>query len=194
MRTGVLIVGVGGQGVLTLARILGEAALAAGLPVCVGQQHGMSQRGGSVEATVVIGAAVRSPFLGDGEANVLVALDPVEAARAAPRLAPGATVVLCRAGVALSSRPHDPYPGLDGLLSSLRARTPHVYAIDAEPLLEQAGAPRAIGALLLGRAAALAVWPVDRSVLEAALTRAYSPSQRLAGVAAFRLGLEANAA
>ncbi len=54
-RTKVLLVGVGGQGVLTAAQILGGAAHHAGLDVVVGQLHGMSQRGGSVECSVLIG-------------------------------------------------------------------------------------------------------------------------------------------
>lgn len=187
MRCALLVVGVGGQGVLTLAQIVGEAAMAAGLPVCVGQQHGMSQRGGSVEATVVLGARARTPFV--GEADVLIALEPLEALRAADRLSPRSAVVLSRAGVPLASRPDQPYPPLAELLAGVRARTARVYDLDAAALAAQAGSPRALGAVLLGAVAALGLLPLGPAALGAALSRG-SPSSR-GGIAAFHLGMEA---
>ena len=76
----VLVVGVGGQGTLTAARVLGEAAMAEGLPVRLGQLHGMSQRGGSVESTVLIGPG-RSAFLPRRGADVILGLEPLELLR-----------------------------------------------------------------------------------------------------------------
>ena len=178
-----LVVGVGGQGVLTLARIVGEAAMAAGLPVCVGQQHGMSQRGGSVEATVVLGDGARTPFVGLGEADILVAFEPLEALRAADRLSPGANVIVSRAGIPLASRPSAPYPDVPDLLASLRERTPHVHDLDATALAARAGSPRALGAVLLGALASLGALPIDTPTLEAALSRN--------AVLAFHFGMEA---
>ncbi len=186
-----LIVGVGGQGVLTVARLLGEAAMAAGLPVCVGQQHGMSQRGGSVEATVVIGAAVRTPLVGPGEADLLVALEPLEALRAVDRLAPDAVVVVSHAGVPLASRPSEPYPALPGILDALRAGAPRVVDLDAAALARQAGSPRALGAVMLGAVARIDALPFDAPTLEATLLRGASAVQRPAALAAFRLGFGA---
>lgn len=81
----ILVVGVGGQGVLTAARAIGEAACRAGLDVRVGQLHGMSQRGGSVEATVCIGRGA-GHRIGPAQADVVLGLEPLEALRALPRM------------------------------------------------------------------------------------------------------------
>ena len=78
----VLCCGVGGQGVLSAARWLGDAAMLDDHEVRVGQLHGMSQRGGSVQATVLIGPG-HSSVIGPGEADVLVALEPLELGRTA---------------------------------------------------------------------------------------------------------------
>ena len=81
----ILFAGVGGQGVLSAGRWVGEAAHACGLPMVVGQIHGLSQRGGSVHAAVAIGGA-RDPEIPDGMADALVALEPMEGARALSKL------------------------------------------------------------------------------------------------------------
>ena len=82
-RLRILAVGVGGQGILLFSRVLGEACLAAGLQVAMSEVHGMAQRGGVVETNIVLG--LRSPLISEGEADVLVGLEPVETLRALPR-------------------------------------------------------------------------------------------------------------
>ncbi|MFH1130352.1 MAG: 2-oxoacid:acceptor oxidoreductase family protein, partial [Pseudomonadota bacterium] len=84
-RIKVLIVGVGGQGVLTAAKMLGDAALHAGFGVTVGQLHGMSQRGGSVEAGVLIGEG-ESSFIEEGAADIVLGFEPLEVLRALPKM------------------------------------------------------------------------------------------------------------
>ena len=81
----ILIVGVGGQGVLSAARHIGQAALDHGLEARIGQIHGLSQRGGSVESTVVLGPG-STGFVSMGQADVLLALEPLEALRALARV------------------------------------------------------------------------------------------------------------
>ena len=79
--TRLIVVAVGGQGNLLTSRVLGEAALLAGVPVRMSEIHGMAQRGGVVESAMVFGKAV-SPVISDGEADVLVGFEPVETLRA----------------------------------------------------------------------------------------------------------------
>ena len=75
-----LVVGVGGQGVLTAAQVLARAAHSVGHPVAVGQLHGMSQRGGSVECTVRLGDVHTSYLVGD-TADVVLGFEPLETLR-----------------------------------------------------------------------------------------------------------------
>jgi Pyruvate/2-oxoacid:ferredoxin oxidoreductase gamma subunit len=118
-----------------MAGILGDAALALGAHVVVGQAHGMAQRGGSVRAPVVIGPA-STAFFSAGEADVLLALDPLEAARAAPWLVPGGLAVVSTVGVPVRGA-----PSTDALLGLVQGR---VHRVDP-PSARLAG-PAVLGA------------------------------------------------
>ena len=90
----VLIVGVGGQGTLLASRLLGNAMVAAGHDVKVSEVHGMSQRGGSVSTQVRWGDKVYGPVFGRGEADIMVALEKMEAVRYAEFLNPNGVAVI----------------------------------------------------------------------------------------------------
>ena len=77
----IVIMAVGGQGNLLISKILGEAAIQAGIPVQISEVHGMAQRGGVVETDVLLGD-VMSSTVSPGEADILVAFEPLEAVRA----------------------------------------------------------------------------------------------------------------
>ena len=77
----IYIVGVGGQGNVLASKMIGEAALSMGVPVLMSETHGMAQRGGVVESTVVLGGA-QSPTISDNCADILLAFEPMEAVRA----------------------------------------------------------------------------------------------------------------
>ena len=81
MVLNIVVVGVGGQGILSLSRMIGEAALAHGWDVRVAETHGLSQRGGSVIVHVRIGKEVVAPTISEGEADLMLALELIEAAR-----------------------------------------------------------------------------------------------------------------
>lgn len=89
----IMIVGVGGQGSLLASRILGAAATAAGYEVKISEVHGMSQRGGSVVTYVRYGEEVNSPVICQGEADVILSFELLEAARWLPFLRPGGTLI-----------------------------------------------------------------------------------------------------
>ena len=89
----VMIVGVGGQGTLLASRVLGRVMLDAGYDVKVSEVHGMSQRGGSVVTYVRWGERVESPVINEGEADILLAFEQLEAARYLPYLKKGGVVV-----------------------------------------------------------------------------------------------------
>lgn len=146
----VMIVGVGGQGTLLASRILGSAMLQKGYDVKVGEVHGMSQRGGSVVTYVRFGEKVYSPVIERGEADVLLAFEKLEAARALPYLKRGGTAVV-------NTQEIDPmsvvtgqasYP--QGLLKAMEEKGAQVLAVDALALSERAGSQKAVNVVLIG--------------------------------------------
>ena len=146
----VLIVGVGGQGTLLASRLLGSAMMDLGYDVKVSEVHGMSQRGGSVETYVRYGDKVYSPVINQGEADIVLAFEQLEAARFLPFLKKGGVVVT-------NTQQIDPmhvvtgteqYP--QGLLDQIRAQGAGLLAIDALSLAEQAGSVKAVNVVLIG--------------------------------------------
>lgn len=189
-RFRLLVVGVGGQGVISAARLLGEASLAAGQPVVLGQLHGMSQRGGSVESTVVFGPG-NSSFIGPGAADVLLALEPIEALRAIPRVSRRTRALVNTGKIPpfLLAQKGLPYPDLDGMLAALRNAAGEVITIDGRALADAAGSARALNLVMLGALASMRVLPLDPEAIEKAIERT-SPGGD-AGRRAFMLGRKA---
>jgi len=152
----ILFAGVGGQGVLSAGRWVGDTAHACGLPMVVGQIHGLSQRGGSVHAGVALGGA-RDAEVPDGMADLLVAFEPMEAARALAKTS-SRTVALVNIRPVLpgtlQSR-QQPYPPLAALLDPLRERVASLTAVDATSLAEEAGSARSLNVVMLGMLAGL---------------------------------------
>lgn len=191
-RFKLLLVGVGGQGVLTAARFLGEAALASDREVVLGQLHGMSQRGGSVESTVLIGPG-ESSFIGPGQADAVLALEPLEALRARSRMSSRTRVVVNTGKVVpftLAQQGRD-YPDLEGILEDIRAVTSHVTTVDGPAVVTEVGNPRVLNITMLGALAALDLLPLPEGALLATVEK-LSPSPYLVpNRRAFELGMEA---
>ena len=146
----VLIVGVGGQGTLLASRLLGSAMMDLGYDGKVSEVHGMSQRGGSVETYVRYGDKVYSPVINQGEADIVLAFEQLEAARFLPFLKKGGVVVT-------NTQQIDPMPVVtgtaqypQGLLDQIRAQGAGLLAIDALSLAEQAGSVKAVNVVLIG--------------------------------------------
>ena len=145
----IMIVGVGGQGTLLASRILGNAVISEGYDVKVSEVHGMSQRGGSVVTYVKYGDKVFSPIIDRGEADMILAFEKLEAARALPYLKEGGTVIL-------NDREIAPMPVItgaaeypDGLVADIAAKA-KVIAIDALSLSLKAGSAKAVNVVLIG--------------------------------------------
>ena len=141
--------GVGGQGILTIATVIGEAATAAGLQLKQAEVHGMSQRGGDVQSDLRLATdAICSDLIPLGQADLIISMEPMEALRYLPYLAPAGAVVT-------SSRPFiniPNYPEEAELLSELDA-LPHVVRLDIEALAREKGLPKSANMILLGMAA-----------------------------------------
>ena len=188
----ILLVGVGGQGVLSAGRWIGDAATACGVPVVVGQIHGLSQRGGSVQAPIALGGA-RSWEIPDGSADALVALEPMEGARALNKVSSRTTVIV-------NTRPIVPislqsagrlYPPLTSLLGPLEEAAGSFTAMDATSLAAAAGSHRALNVVMLGMLAASNLLPFPGERLLDVLSGAGIPGLAEVDRDAFRMGEEA---
>lgn len=169
-RSALLLVGVGGQGVLTAAQILGNAARAAGFPARVGQLHGMSQRGGSIECTVLFGPG-HSTFIGDGEADAVIAFEPLEGLRTAHRMHEKTRVLLNTDPIVPFElvRTGRAYPSLERIVGALSGQARQIHTVSGGELVAQTGSDRTLNIVLLGAAAALGFFPFDQGALEAAV-------------------------
>lgn len=149
MTKNIMIVGVGGQGTLLASRILGNAVISEGYDVKVSEVHGMSQRGGSVVTYVKYGEKVFSPIIDKGEADIILAFERLEAARALPYLKKGGKIILNDRAIA-------PMPVITGaaeypqnIVDELSEKA-DVIAIDALSLSLEAGSSKAVNVVLIG--------------------------------------------
>ena len=149
MKIDIKLCGVGGQGILSIATVLGEAATAAGLQIKQAEVHGMSQRGGAVESDLRLSSeALWSDLIPLGGAGLILSMEPMEALRYLPYLSPDGVVVT-------SSRPFvniPDYPDEAALLSELDA-LPHIVRLDIEAVAKEAGLAKGANMVLLGMAA-----------------------------------------
>jgi indolepyruvate ferredoxin oxidoreductase beta subunit len=188
----VLVVGVGGQGAITATRILGEAAKSVGMPVRVGQLHGMSQRGGSVESTVVIGPG-QSPFMPLRGADVVLGLEPLELLRARPKLHPGSRVIASCGRIVPTpmSLQGAEYPEIEGIFDQIRPLVEKLVVVDGDATAASVGNPRALNATLLGVLAGQRWLPFDDKELLAQLEQRSPLKYRESNRRAFLAGKEA---
>ena len=146
-----VFVGVGGQGNLLASRLLGEAALAEGVPAVVSEIHGMAQRGGIVESAVLMGN-VTSPIVSPGEADVLIGFEPVETLRALGKCNKSSVIItnvhpLPPFTVAVGQ---GAYPEVDDMLALIRKKAKRVIALDGDAIAEEVGNPLALNMVMLG--------------------------------------------
>jgi indolepyruvate ferredoxin oxidoreductase beta subunit len=144
--TNVFIAGVGGQGILLASEILSDLALSQGLDVKKSEVHGMAQRGGSVVSHVRFGEKVYSPVIGEGEADLLVSFEKMEALRWVHYLGPEGNVVVNDQEIVPSGM--ERYP--EGIGDELSKRAPDAHLLDALALAKVAGNARAVNTVMLG--------------------------------------------
>lgn len=152
MRKGksVMIVGVGGQGTLLASRILGNVVIEEGYDVKVSEVHGMAQRGGSVVTYVKYGEKVYSPIISEGEADIILSFEELEAYRYLPYLKKGGALIV-------NAQEIDPMPVITGaakypeeIVQKLKNKADGVIAVDALALANEAGNSKAVNVVLLG--------------------------------------------
>jgi indolepyruvate ferredoxin oxidoreductase beta subunit len=190
-RFKILVVGVGGQGVLSAARFLGEAALERKLQVNVGQLHGMSQRGGSVEASVIIGPG-HSSHIGNFEADIVLGLEPLEVQRALPLINQDTRVVTNTGQIVPFSLAIQgvPYPPVNETLNRVREVTGNLVEVDGPALIKRVGVPRTLNVCMLGALAGLKLLPFDNELLWKAIKKKCPERFLDANRQAFDLGIK----
>lgn len=165
MRVDIVLTGVGGQGVLTMAYLLGRSATKSGMNVLVSEVHGMAQRGGSVKCTVRIGD-VNSPLIARGSANCIVSTEPIEALREMDR-ANRNTIVLTDINPVVPPSvifENIDYPDVDVVLGEIK-KVCKIYAIDANSLAKRAGDIISKNVVMLGALSALDILPFSQEIL-----------------------------
>jgi indolepyruvate ferredoxin oxidoreductase, beta subunit len=162
----IYISGVGGQGIIKTSVIMGEAAMKTDLPVVVGEIHGMSQRGGEVSTQMKIGKS-HSPLIEEGNADLLLAFEPLEAMRAINMANKDSFVVMNTAPIYPFNirQSEHPYPDLSTILAELQSQTKKVIAMDAEGIAKKAGHILSMNMVMLGGAVAVPGFPLDKEII-----------------------------
>lgn len=149
MKTDIILAGVGGQGILSIATILGAAALKEDLHLKQAEVHGMSQRGGDVSSNLRLSSdPIASDLIPLGGADLIVSLEPMEALRYLPYLAKTGWIVTNTAP--FINIPN--YPEEEKLQAELMSQ-PNVVAFDMDELAKEVATQRASNMVLLGAAA-----------------------------------------
>jgi indolepyruvate ferredoxin oxidoreductase beta subunit len=188
MKRDIILAGVGGQGLLSVAAVIGNAALSLGLDLRQCEVHGMAQRGGVVQSHIRYSdAPLYSDLVREGTADLILSLEPMESLRYLPFLHPDGALVTN--SVPVKNIPD--YPDLDRILAEIR-RLPRHRIVDAAMVAEQAGSPQCANLVLLG--AATPFLGLAEDSLEAGIRSVFAgkdPRIVDTNLRGFRLGVEA---
>lgn len=185
MKSDIVLAGVGGQGILTIATILGAAALADNLYLKQAEVHGMSQRGGDVQSNLRISSnPIHSDLIPLGGADMIVSLEPMEALRYLPFLSKEGWIVT-------NATPFvniDKYPEMEQVEKELRAH-PHLIMFDMDKVAKEVATSRSSNLVLLGAASPLIDMPAEK-IEEAIRGLFIRKGEKIvdANIAAFREG------
>ena len=148
MKTDIILSGVGGQGILSIAAVIGEAALKEGLYMKQAEVHGMCQRGGDVQSNLRLSdEPIASDLIPKGHADLIISLEPMESLRYLPYLKKEGWLVT-------NSRPFvniPNYPEIEKVNAELD-KLPHMVVLDVEEIAKEAGSVRAANIVMLGAA------------------------------------------
>ena len=148
MKTDIILSGVGGQGILSIAAVIGEAAVKNDLYMKQAEVHGMSQRGGDVQSNLRISdKPIASDLIAKGTADLIISLEPMESLRYLPFLKEDGCVVA--SNVPLINIPD--YPNVDDVLAEVKKVKNHVI-LDVESIAKEVGSPRVANIVMLGAA------------------------------------------
>ena len=189
----IIVTGVGGQGVVTLGLLLSRSAISSGANVIMSEIHGLAQRGGSVSVDVRIGNFM-APIIPTGDADLIVALEPLEALRSLDRAGRNTKVIVntermppVSLGIHRQS-----YPDIDSITDEI-SRHARLYPVDASSLAKDAGNYKAVNTVILGFLSGLNLLKTDPEVIMREIDATFSGKFPQVNRRAFDLGKEAAA-
>lgn len=187
MKSDIVLAGVGGQGILSVATILGVAALKEGLNIKQAEVHGMSQRGGDVQSNLRISSnPIHSDLIPNGKADLIVSLEPMEVLRYLPTLSQDGWIVT-------STAPYVNIPNYPemAVIEKELSKGGNLIAFDMEEMAKEVASPRSSNMVLLGAASHFIDITSDK--IEAAIRSVFGSKGEViveANIKAFRAGRE----
>ena len=168
MKLDIILSGVGGQGILSIATIIGQAAISNGLYLKQAEVHGMSQRGGDVQSHLRISdKPIYSDLIQKGKAQLIISVEPMESLRYLPYLSPeGWLITNTKPFVNIPN-----YPDINAVLQEV-SKQPHQIAIDADKIATEIGSALTMNMVMLGAAAEF--MPISYADLEKAIQTVFS--------------------
>ena len=166
----IYLAGVGGQGIITASRIIGDAAIVAGENVLLSETHGMAQRGGSVVCTARIGD-VSSPIIPDGGADLILSFELLEAVRAMCKASPRTVVVSSTEKIVPLSASTQKlrYPTIEEVRLRVLKSAKEFVAVDAPKLAREAGVPMSSNIVMVGAMAGTGLTGLGKRHFEEAI-------------------------
>ncbi len=197
MTYNILLTGVGGQGLMSLAGMIGEACVASGIQVVTQEQHGLAQRSGSISAHIRIGEAF-SPMVPYGTADLIISMEATESLRYVEYLKPGGTIVTSSRlihpvietnKIVVNRRENLEYVTLDAIKDNLMKVTTDIHLLDSTSLALDAGNPRTENVVLLGAASRIDGFPLTGEQLLDAIKSIVPERTVEQNIRAFELGV-----
>lgn len=185
----IILSGVGGQGILSIATVLGQASVEANLFLKQSEVHGMSQRGGQVQSDLRLSdCEIQSDLIPLGKADMIISMEPMEALRYLPYLKEDGTII--SSAEPFNNIPN--YPDYDLVLNELKKR-PNVHIMEIEKIAKENQFPKSANMILLGMAASfLNLFTIDQ-IKKAIETVFASKGEKIVcdNIKAFEIGLNA---
>ncbi|HML03408.1 MAG TPA: indolepyruvate oxidoreductase subunit beta [Candidatus Bathyarchaeia archaeon] len=188
-----VLAGVGGQGVLLLAEILGNAAVEDGFNVRVSEIHGMAQRGGAVVSDVRIGEKTLAPTILEGTADAIVGLEPMEALRSI-KYASHRTVILINTAITksgITSR-RMAYPSLEAIMEKIRIFSKNIITVEATDMAKALGNATVQNIVMIGALAATGKLPLKIETIRKSIRASINEKYVEINLKAFEAGMHHN--
>ena len=195
MSLNIFICGVGGQGLVLLTTVIGNACAKSGMKVVTGEMYGLSQRSGAVSVHLRIGEDAFSPLIPYGEADILLSLEAIETLRYLEYLKKDGVVLMNRRVMhppietsKVITEKGSKYVTLEDVVSKLKGWTPNIAVVDALGLARESGNVRTENTVFLGCLSALEAFPVDEKAIRESIAEAVPQKTVEQNLKAFDLG------
>lgn len=188
----IYLAGVGGQGVVTAAKVIGEAAMKEGLNPVMSEVHGMSQRGGIVVSSIVINGG-NSPLIGTGDADILIGFEPLEALRSIEKIKKEGSIIVSTYCI----YPYSviigkaKYPSMDEIIDIMNKFCVNIFPLNTREIAERAGSPKVENATLLGALTKMKGFSLPSDAILSSLLEIIPPKYHSINKKGFELGIKA---